>query len=208
MDYGHTTQPTNDLIFPTIGTGTNDANRNDFEPEKNIDLTNQDWQIPDTIDHDKQALANTAMNPVELSMPPSSLEQTPPSFNMVTEHSLDSAPPPKIAEVIPTQPTNDTDNNAKAIKESLHPSLSMIGQTEDVKKEARMAIREKVRKRFGEDPADAYELIRGPGGLLDQKMSYYGENSNWSASKSIEKTAENSLENAKPKRKLFSRKVA
>lgn len=157
MDNGHTTSPVDPLA-----TFTPDSGANSFDAKDNLDLTNQaeDWdQVAEPIEHDKKSLGNTAMNtPIELSMPPSSSEQSvTPVLGEVTENTLE----PNAAR-IHNQPTDDLVSDIEAVEASLTPNLDTIKTTDRLSEESVRVIDSSIDK-FNQnniDPASFYEEVR------------------------------------------------
>ena len=62
MDYGQPVNTDSQLDYFTSGAGTNQVNINNFEPENNLDLTNEqtDWSSP--VERSHRDIGNAAIN--------------------------------------------------------------------------------------------------------------------------------------------------
>lgn len=92
MDYGHTMQsaaPTQEEPFFTAGVGTASEEVNNFEPENNLDTTNNQVSWGSTAEHDLRSIGSNTLNSTESShnSPIMSAEITPtmPPMGVVTE---------------------------------------------------------------------------------------------------------------------------
>lgn len=157
MDNGHTTPSVDPLA-----TFTPDSGANNFDAKNNLDLTNQadEWnQVSEPLEHDKQSLGNTAMStPIELSMPPSTLEQSvAPVLGEVTENTLEPS-----AARIHDQPSDNPTSDTEVIGASLTPNLDAIKTTDRLSEESVKVIDDSINK-FNQnniDPASFYEEVR------------------------------------------------
>ena len=123
MNNGHTNPQDNLLKFPTP---------NNVEANDNLDLNNPEtsWEQPIPTEHDKKAIGSSALNPVELSMPPSTQEITPP-LGEITEHSLQPEAAPKLHD----QAQETTTHDIGVIEDSLKPDIVKFVNPESVKEE-------------------------------------------------------------------------
>ena len=128
MDNGHTNPPDNLLKFPTP---------NNVEANDNLDLSNPEtsWDQPIPTEHDKKAIGSSALNPVELSMPPSTQEITPP-LGEITEHSLQPEAAPKFYQFPLEQNTTDKTTDANIVEESIATGLESVKTTDKLTEES------------------------------------------------------------------------
>ena len=138
MDNGHTNPPDNLLKFPTP---------NNVEANDNLDLSNPEtnWDQPISTEHDKRAIGNSALNPVELSMPPSVPEATPP-LGEITEHSLQPEAAPKIYQPASDQNAMDKESDTNIIEEAISSSLESVKTTDRLSEESVKATDDFINK--------------------------------------------------------------
>ena len=138
MDNGHTNPPDNLLKFPTP---------NNVEANDNLDLSNPEtsWEQPIPTEHDKKAIGSSALNPVELSMPPSTQEITPP-LGEITEHSLQPEAAPRIYQSATEQSSMNKESDTNIIEEAISPSLESVKTTDRLSEESVKATDDFINK--------------------------------------------------------------
>lgn len=169
MDNGHTNPPDNLLKFPTP---------NNVEANDNLDLSNPEtsWDQPISTEHDKKAIGSSALNPVELSMPPSVSEATPP-LGEITEHSLQPEAAPKLYKFPSQQTSVDKETDANIVKDSLE--LGPIKATESLNEAGIKRVNQEVQE--FQQTGDAARLNRNVRSEMMPELMQGYETPNWTA---------------------------